>query len=64
MNPEACLFVALPDQLRSGHDRVPLFGPLLVRASGDWITRFHRHCDCCPALALSTRVLQSSQQWA
>ena len=51
-------FVALPEHLRIniGNDCVPLSGPTLVRASGDWSTRFHRHCDHCPALALSARI--------
>jgi hypothetical protein len=41
---------------RSGHDRVPLFGPLLVRAFGSGIARVHHGGDRCSDLALTVSV--------
>jgi hypothetical protein len=53
LKPTLRPFVALTDRLERDveNDSVPLSGPTLVRVSGDRITRFHRHCDRCPALA-------------
>jgi hypothetical protein len=41
---------------RSGHDRVPLCGPLLVRAFGGGIARVHHGGDCCSDLVLNVAV--------
>ena len=41
---------------RSGHDRVPLCGPILVRAPGGGIARVHHGRDCCSDLVLNEAV--------